>query len=106
MVHGMADNLLTSVVRAWDTTGEIDGQKKKILVAPAMNTAMWVHPVTGRQMQVLQEEWGDWVEVLPPQERKSLACGDTGSGAMMEWTEIVRVIEERLGLTNTEGNAS
>ncbi|KAL2005344.1 hypothetical protein VTN00DRAFT_2555 [Thermoascus crustaceus] len=98
MVYGMADNLLTSVVRAWDTTGEIDGEKKKILVAPAMNTAMWVHPATGKQMRVLREEWGGWIEVLPPQERKSLACGDTGSGAMMEWTEIVRVIEERLGL--------
>jgi phosphopantothenoylcysteine decarboxylase len=46
---GFSDNLLTSVVRAWDTTGEFDdstegriGQvrgKKRIIVAPAMNTA-------------------------------------------------------------------
>jgi phosphopantothenoylcysteine decarboxylase len=33
VVAGMADNLLTSVVRAWDTTGEVDGVHKKIIVA-------------------------------------------------------------------------
>ncbi|KAL2000658.1 hypothetical protein VTN02DRAFT_2797 [Thermoascus thermophilus] len=106
MVHGLADNLLTSVVRAWDTTARIDGRRKHILVAPAMNTAMWLHPVTARQLRVLQDEWGAWVEVLPPQESKSLVCGDTGAGAMMEWSEIVRRIEERLGLTVPEGDAS
>jgi phosphopantothenoylcysteine decarboxylase len=40
---GFSDNLLTSVVRAWDTTGEIEGGeggKRRILVAPAMNTAV------------------------------------------------------------------
>lgn len=118
MVGGGADNLLLSVVRAWDTTGEIDGgggrsgegkgkekmrgkKKKRIIVAPAMNTAMWRHPVTGKQLKVLEEEWGvdadGWVEVLRPVE-KVLACGDAGDGAMREWKEIVMVIEERLGL--------
>ena len=38
-----------------------------------------------------------WFEVLRPQQ-KTLACGDVGDGAMMEWTEIVKVVEERLGL--------
>lgn len=104
VVAGMADNLLTSVVRAWDTTGEIDGVHKKIIVAPAMNTAMWRHPVTAQQIRVLEEDW-DWVEVLPPQQ-KTLACGDFGSGAMKEWTQIVRVIEERLGLGNADAKSS
>ncbi|GAB1210107.1 hypothetical protein APSETT445_008897 [Aspergillus pseudonomiae] len=101
VVHGMSDNLLTSVVRAWDTTGLIDGRKKRILVAPAMNTAMWMHPVTAQQMRVLEEDWGvkeingnvqGWFEVLRPIE-KSLACGDVGSGGMMEWREIVKIIK-------------
>ncbi|KAE8412909.1 flavo protein [Aspergillus pseudocaelatus] len=104
VVHGMSDNLLTSVVRAWDTTGLIDGRKKRILVAPAMNTAMWMHPVTAQQMRVLQEDWGikkvdgieqGWFEVLRPIE-KSLACGDVGSGGMMEWREIVKIVKQRL----------
>jgi phosphopantothenoylcysteine decarboxylase len=45
IVHGFSDSLLASVVRAWDTTGLVDGKKKRILVAPAMNTAMWHQPV-------------------------------------------------------------
>ena len=108
MTTGLADNLLLSVVRAWDTTGEIDvtrGKgKKKIIVAPAMNTAMWRHPVTSKQMRVLEEEWGvdaapdGWIEVLRPVE-KILACGDAGDGAMKEWKEIVGVVEERLDYT-------
>ena len=33
VVNGICDNLLTSVVRAWDTDGTIDGKKKSIVVA-------------------------------------------------------------------------
>ncbi|KAF7586236.1 hypothetical protein BBP40_009204 [Aspergillus hancockii] len=107
VVHGMSDNLLTSVVRAWDTTGLIDGRKKRILVAPAMNTAMWMHPITAQQIRVLEDDWGlkevdgeeqGWFEVLRPIE-KSLACGDVGSGGMMEWREIVKIVKQRLGLS-------
>lgn len=107
---GWSDNLVTSVVRAWDTTGllsEDAGQKKRkrIIVAPAMNTAMWRHPVTGRQVRMLEEEWGvkegeeggGWFEVLRPVE-KELACGDVGDGAMRDWREIVEVIRERVKL--------
>ncbi|KUI74326.1 Coenzyme A biosynthesis protein 3 [Cytospora mali] len=111
VVNGLCDNLLTSVVRAWDADGRVDGRRKRILVAPAMNTAMWLHPITARQIRVLSEDWGvredgdggvvsGWFEVLRPQE-KSLACGDVGDGAMKEWPEIVRIIEARMGLTST-----
>ncbi|KAK6217356.1 flavoprotein [Colletotrichum tabaci] len=96
IVNGFSDNLLTSVVRAWDPEGLIDGQKKKILVATAMNSAMHVHPITAKQVRVLEEEWL-WFEVLKPVE-KTLACGDTGNGAMMPWEDIVKLAEERLGL--------
>ncbi|KAJ5081629.1 hypothetical protein NUU61_009893 [Penicillium alfredii] len=109
LANGVSDNLLTSVCRAWDTDGQVDGQRKRILVAPAMNTAMWRHPVTAKQIRVLGEEWGvrrdegtgeetGWFEVLPPQASKMLACGDVGGGAMLEWTDIVKIIEDRLGL--------
>ncbi|KAF1820341.1 flavo protein, partial [Dissoconium aciculare CBS 342.82] len=99
---GMAEGLVASVVRAWDSTGEIDGPRElRIVVAPAMNTAMWEHPVTRKHLAVLEGEWGvangGWIEVLRPVE-KTLACGDTGSGAMREWKQIVDVIEQRLGL--------
>lgn len=69
---------------------------------------MWLHPITAKQIRVLAEDWGvveaadgtiesGWFEVLRPQE-KSLACGDVGDGAMKEWTEVVKIIEARLGL--------
>ena len=76
-------------------------RRKVILVAPAMNTAMWRHPVTRTHLRLLEWDWSvnrdGWIEVLWPQE-KALACGDTGDGAMMEWSKIVGVVEERMGL--------
>ncbi|KAI9784383.1 MAG: hypothetical protein M1835_003610 [Candelina submexicana] len=59
IVGGFSDNLLLSVVRAWDTTGEMESSlnKKRIIVAPAMNTAMWRHPITKRQIKVSEEDW-------------------------------------------------
>lgn len=43
----MSDNLLTSVIRAWDTDASIDMKKKIILVAPAMNSVT-IHSRTTR----------------------------------------------------------
>ncbi len=108
MTIGFADGLLLSIVRAWDTTGEIDGDcKKRIIVAPAMNTAMWRQPITKKQIKVLEEDWGanadadGWIEVLRPIE-KTLACGDNGDGAMREWSDVVSCIEERLNLKDKD----
>ena len=108
MTAGLADNLLLSVVRAWDTIGEIEGsRRKRIILAPAMNTAMWRHPITRKQIHMLEEDWGvdkqhdGWIELLRPME-KTLACGDVGSGAMREWSEIVSVIEVQLNLKNKD----
>ncbi|KAF7561801.1 hypothetical protein G7046_g2341 [Stylonectria norvegica] len=100
MVNGICDNLLGSVIRAWDVTGTVDGAgKKKIVCAIAMNTAMYRHPVTAKQLRTLQEEWGGengWVELLEPIE-KELACGDVGEGAMIGWEKIVEAIEAKMG---------
>lgn len=108
MTNGLADNLLLSVVRAWDTTGEIEGStKKRIIVAPAMNEAMWRHPITKKQMKTLEDDWGvdgeneGWIQVLSPIE-KTLACGDVGNGAMREWRDVVSVIEEHLNLKDKD----
>ncbi|OOQ91847.1 putative flavoprotein [Penicillium brasilianum] len=109
IVHGMSNNLLTDTIRAWDTSGQLEGMKKRIVVFPAMNVAMWLHPVTTQQIRVLEEDWGvkdnrydgqdnpGWFEVFRPI-GKTLACGDIGIGGMREWTEVVSIIEERLAL--------
>ncbi|EME84512.1 uncharacterized protein MYCFIDRAFT_187493 [Pseudocercospora fijiensis CIRAD86] len=125
--NGFSDTLVYSSVRAWDTAGLIDAPRpgialpyddsaaqkgteregkgrKGIIVAPAMNTAMWNHPATAKHMEVLEGEWnirnGGWFEVLRPIEKR-IACGDTGSGGMKEWAEIVKTIEMRLRLTTS-----
>lgn len=91
VANGLCDDLLTSVIRAWETDAP---HKKKILVAPAMNTYMYVHPVTAKQLKEISG-WR-WLEVLMPQGGKELACGDVGAGAMMEWKEIVENAKKAL----------
>jgi len=101
---GFADNLLTSVVRAWDTN-PLNPKRAHIIVAPAMNSCMWDQPITAKQLRILEDEWGvnglnpdqGWFEVLPPQV-KMLACGDLGQGGMCAWQDIVAVIQQRLCL--------
>ncbi|KAF3353032.1 Coenzyme A biosynthesis protein 3 like [Verticillium longisporum] len=98
---GLSDNLITSVVRAWDTSVRADGTRRRIVAAPSMNTMMYTHPLTARHLKVLEEDWGGrdgWFDVLRPVS-KALACGDVGVGAMRPWEEVVALVEERLGLS-------
>lgn len=88
---GLCDDLLTTVVRAWDV-------ERAVIAAPAMNVMMWQNPITAKQVAILADEW-DWFEILSPQV-KELACGDVGQGAMCDWHEVVAVIEERLASTS------
>jgi len=103
--QGMADNLVTSVIRAWDYA-------KPLIVAPAMNTRMWDNPITCRHFaQILCDREGIWpphgklpktgeivaaferwyepLEIIMPIEKR-LACGDVGIGAMAEVDTIAR----------------
>ncbi|KAI1904432.1 hypothetical protein AGOR_G00005590 [Albula goreensis] len=85
IASGICDNLLTCVVRAWDLT-------RPLVFCPAMNTAMWQHPITAKQVAVLKE-FG-YIEV--PCIAKKLVCGDEGKGAMAEVSTIVDVVKEHL----------
>lgn len=87
LATGLTDNLLTSVARAWDF-----GNSKKILFAPAMNTAMWEHPVTQPQVNTLKS-WG-YIEIPPI--AKMLACKTFGMGAMAEPASIVDAVKDVL----------
>lgn len=82
MAGGLCDNLLLCTARAWDLGG------KPFFFAPAMNTRMWEHPVTGQQVQVLRS-WG--LREIPCV-AKTLMCGDTGQGAMAEVDTIVGTV--------------
>uniref|UniRef100_A0A8D1RHR7 Phosphopantothenoylcysteine decarboxylase n=1 Tax=Sus scrofa TaxID=9823 RepID=A0A8D1RHR7_PIG len=65
VASGICDNLLTCVIRAWD-------RSKPLLFCPAMNTAMWEHPLT--EQQVCQLKAFGYVEI--PCVAKKLVCGD------------------------------
>ncbi|KAL3866902.1 hypothetical protein ACJMK2_044152 [Sinanodonta woodiana] len=83
ITHGICDNLLTCVVRAWDL-------KRPLLFAPAMNTHMWDHPITKQQVDGLKA-FG-YIEI--PVVEKKLACGDIGFGAMAEVATILEYVHK------------
>lgn len=89
MANGICDNLLTSVVRCWDLT-------KPVVVAPAMNTLMWEHPVTSAHLRTLID-WFDepmiknFIMVQPIE--KGLACGEKGVGAMAMIDDIAKAVD-------------
>lgn len=79
LANGICDNLVTVIPRAWDFAS-----KKPVLFCPAMNTKMYLHPVTAPQIKTL-ESWG-FTLVQPI--TKLLACGDEGIGGMAEVSTI------------------
>jgi phosphopantothenoylcysteine synthetase/decarboxylase len=54
--NGLCDDTLSCVLRAWDY-GHGLRPGKPLLLAPAMNTAMWEHPLTQLQLQTIQGFW-------------------------------------------------
>lgn len=86
---GICDNLLTSVIRAWNTL-------YPILLAPAMGLNAYNAVTTRRQLRLVAEEM-PWIEVLKPVEKVVGLYGDIGMGGMMDWNEIVNKVVLRLG---------
>ncbi len=80
--HGFSDDLLTSVVRAWE-------RDKPIIIAPAMNTEMWNHPATKEHLDTLNR-WYRITMVNPISKR--LACGDEGVGGIADMADIVAAL--------------
>jgi len=78
---GIADDLLGTTLLAVTAP---------LLVAPAMNTAMWKHPATQENLGVLKSRG---VRFVGP-ESGVLACGDTDVGRMSEPEQIVQALEK------------
>jgi phosphopantothenoylcysteine decarboxylase len=108
LAGGLADNCLTCVWRAWDPA-------RPVVLAPAMNTLMWEHPLTARHFRQLAADVGEappegvsldellgWINtrcrslaVVPPDSR-TLACGDVGVGALAPVGQVVEVVQRCL----------
>ena len=53
--NGLCDNLLTLVCRCWDMRkDESERLRIPLIVCPAMNSLMWDHPITMKQIEVLK----------------------------------------------------
>ncbi|MCA0893427.1 bifunctional phosphopantothenoylcysteine decarboxylase/phosphopantothenate--cysteine ligase CoaBC [Microbulbifer agarilyticus] len=76
LAAGMADDLLTTLCLATEAP---------LVLAPAMNQAMWRHPATLANAETLQSRG---VTLLGP-DAGSQACGDVGPGRMLEPLDIV-----------------
>jgi len=129
IAHGLCDDTLSCVARAWDfghykacgtsangtcTTSSRSGGKPVIL-APAMNTAMWEHPLTRQQLETIQSFAGgsatptatatttttttttkhSLVQLVAPQS-KLLACGEVGNGALAPVDVILQKVRSVL----------
>ncbi|ADG12570.1 phosphopantothenoylcysteine decarboxylase/phosphopantothenate/cysteine ligase [Caulobacter segnis ATCC 21756] len=76
---GLAGDLASTTLLATD---------KPVLMAPAMNVRMWLHPATQRNVATLK---ADGVSFVDPAEG-AMACGEFGPGRLAEPEEIFAAI--------------
>lgn len=85
--NGIADDLVSTSIAA---------SAAPIVFAPAMNSFMWKNPATQRNVQTLLQDG----RFVLPIGNGELACGETGSGRMLEPEEIIawvsRILTEPL----------
>ena len=81
--NGLADDLASTALLATD---------KPVLMAPAMNVRMWMHPATARNIETLRR---DGVMFVGPDEG-AMACGEFGPGRMGEPEAIFAAIQSAL----------
>ena len=77
LAHGIADDALSCIALALNPAA-------KILIAPAMNGKMWLHPATQQNVRTLASRG---VEFIGP-EPGMLACGYEGIGRLWPVAEI------------------
>ena len=80
LAQGQADDLLTTLCLATDAP---------VLLAPAMNQAMWQDQATQDNLQTLQARG---LQIHGPAEGEQ-ACGDTGAGRMLEPSELLTTVK-------------
>ena len=91
MAGGHADDLASTVLMA---------TRSPVLVAPAMNPAMWAHPATQRNVAMLAE---DGVHFIGPVPGEMAETGEAGLGRMAEPLDIVVAALHRLDAPSLPG---
>ncbi len=85
LANGMADNMVTTTFMTF--TG------KPVVIAPAMNTRMWQHPLTQENLCKLATL--DFVEIVQPT-AGHLACGETGEGHLADHETVLQYLYRSL----------
>lgn len=85
LANGFADDLFGAVCLA-------NNFNKPLLIAPAMNTQMFLHPCVQESLEKL-EGWG--AKILPCG-NGDLACGSKGTGRLLEPQDAFNIIQETL----------
>jgi phosphopantothenoylcysteine decarboxylase len=80
--HGLAPDPLSAIYLALSPT-------TPVLIAPAMNGKMWLHPATQRNVQQLK---ADGCQFIGPAEG-DLACGYQGVGRLVAVAEILAALQ-------------
>jgi len=88
MAQGLADDLASTLLLATD---------KRVLLAPAMNVRMWLHPATRRNRATLA---ADGVLTAGPGDGV-MACGEYGPGRMAEPLDIVAAVAAAIAAGTT-----
>lgn len=83
VAHGLADDLLTTLLLCAECP---------LILAPAMNAAMWAKPAVQRNVARLAD---DGATIVPPG-TGWLSCRQTGTGRMAEPAEIAAVLVDVL----------
>ena len=81
--HGFADDLATTILLA---------TKAPVMIAPAMNHAMWGHPATQENLARLRARG---IQTVGPSDG-NMACGEEGTGRLSEVPDIVSAALARL----------
>jgi len=86
MANGLSPDPLTAIYLALP-------RDTPVLIAPAMNGKMWLHPATQRNIDTLKN---DGVHFIDPA-TGDLACGYQGIGRLAEINDILNRAQEFLG---------
>jgi phosphopantothenoylcysteine decarboxylase/phosphopantothenate--cysteine ligase len=92
LAHGHADNLLTAAALA---------ARGPVLVAPAMNNRMYLHPATQANLELLRARG---VIVIAPGRGELASFGEYGVGRMAEPAELLSACEAALALDAPDGS--
>ena len=84
LAGGLADNLLTSALLAL---------RAPLVLAPAMNDAMWEHPATQANLRTVEARGA---RIVPPGTGALASRGEWGVGRLAEPADVLAVVEDSL----------